>query len=427
MNAPTSCDVSPELTGDAGRRVHHFSPARFVARQPILDRSQRTFGYELLFRTTAESLFSTETSDTATKLLLDNVFLLGLDTVSDGHPVFMNCTRNILTGGMAALLPSERVVLEVLETVDPDDGVVQACVDLKAAGYRLALDDFTLAQFPHPLLPLADFVKVDFRLNTTGERGELARQLGSKGVHLVAEKVETQEDFEAALGMGYQYCQGFFFAKPKMMTARAVPAFKLNLLRIMREVCQPDFDASRLESAIKAETSVCFRLLNYLNTYAFSFRSEITSIRHALALLGESKVRQWLCLVVETAMGQDKPSELVVTCLIRARCCEQLAKSAGMPVFETDLFLTGMLSAIDAILDRPLEEILNELNVSHCIRSALIESQGPLHPLIAAVLALEKGDWGKMSEMTLRAHLRERDLMDVYAKSLEWAQTVFRM
>ncbi len=405
---------------------HPITEARFVARQPILDRSERTFGYELLFRPTAESTSSGDRTDRATEILVDNLFLVGLDSLSDGRPLFVNCTRKALTGEVASLLPPERVVLEILDTVKPDDEVMRACRGLKTAGYRLALDDFTLEQFSNPLLPLMDFVKVDFALNRPAQRKLLVRNLRARRVHPVAEKVETPVEFREAVGMGFQYYQGFFFARPQTLTRRAIPAFKLNLMRILREACRADFNAVRLEEAIKNETSICYRLLRYLNTYAFSFRHQISSIRHALTLMGEEKVRQWLSLVVETAMGQDKPEELVVTSVIRARCCELLAEPAALPNLGTDLFLTGMLSAIDAILDQPLASVLEELGVSTDIRGALLEAKGPLHPIVAGVLALEKADWSAVSELTAKARLSEGTFMRAYAESLDWVHHIFR-
>jgi c-di-GMP-related signal transduction protein len=403
------------------------SASRCLARQPILDCRQRTFGYELLFRSSPDSLFSSESSDNATRIVLDNLLLMGLDVVSDHLPAFVNCTRNVLTDGLAALLPVKHVILEVIETVEIDAEVVRACRDLKEAGHRLALDDFTPGQLASPLLELADFVKVDFLLNAPPERQQLARELGARNIRLVAEKVETREEFEAALSMGYELCQGFFFARPKMVVRRAIPAFKLNLLRILREVCRPDFDAGRLEESIKAETSVCYRLLKYLNSFAFPFQYEIKSLRHALSLLGENKVRQWLALVIETAMGSDKPSELMVTCLARARFCELLAPSAHLEAYETDLFLCGMLSMIDAILDQPLSEILGELGVSNRIHSALISSSGPLYPVLDAVLAWERGEWDAAEASAAKHHISEANLMRAYIRSIEWTKAVFRV
>ncbi len=427
MDEPAVTEKEVELKPELSAACFNSSTARFLARQPILDRRQRTFGYELLFRSGPESQFSSESSDSATKIVLDNLFLMGLDVVSDRLPAFVNCTRNVLTNGMAALLPVEHVVLEVVETIEIDEEVVRACRGLKEAGHRLALDDFTPALLPSPLLGLVDFVKVDFLLNAPPERQYLAQKLGARGIRLVAEKVETREEFEEALSMGYEFCQGFFFARPKMVVRRAIPAFKLNLLRILREVCRPDFDAGRLEQAIKAETSVCFRLLKYLNSFAFPFHYEIKSLRHALTLLGQNKVRQWLALVIETAMGADKPSELMVTCLTRARFCELLASSAHLEALETDLFLAGMLSMIDAILDRPLSEIVGELGVSDWIHSALVRSSGPLYPVLGAVLAWEKGDWDAAEASAAKGHISEADLLRAYIKSLEWTKAVFRM
>ncbi|MGH9455925.1 MAG: EAL and HDOD domain-containing protein, partial [Terriglobia bacterium] len=311
--------------------------------------------------------------------------------------------------------------------VQADEQVFWACDDLKNAGYRIALDDFTASQNSHLLLPLADFIKVDFMQTTPAERRSFAERFIPRGIHLLAEKVENQEESESAIRMGYEYCQGYFFAKPKIITGRDIPSSKINLLRILREATRPDFDQERLVETLKHEASVCYRLLKYLNTFAFSFCREITSIRHGVTLLGEGNIRRWISLVAATAMGQDKPSELVLTCLARARCCELLAEAAGVPAYDTDLFLTGMLSTMDALLGRPLPSILEELRVCSHISLALTSGSGPLYPALRAVLAMESGDWGLISRAASEARISDDALSGACMSSLEWAQTVFRI
>lgn len=419
--------TAPEITSVAARDICP-SPAsgsvRYIARQPILDRDGRTFAYELLFRSGGENSFKAGDGGRASQMVIDNVFLFGLKTLTDGRTAFLNLTHETLLDGVCALLPKDGVVLEVLETVKMDEDVIRAVRELKDAGYRIALDDFTALQIDHPLIPLADFIKVDFPLSTVEERRAFASRFLPLGIHLLAEKVETEEEYEFAIRAGYEYCQGYFFARPKLITGRDVPAFKLNLIRILQEANRPDYDQDRIEKILRGEAAICYRLLKYLNTVTFAFRSEITSIHHALTLLGEQKTRCWLSLVAATTMGQDKPSELVITGLVRARCAELLARAASIPSLETDLFLAGMLSILDAILGKPLPLILQELRVSSRISSALTESAGPLHPALAAVMSMETGDWERIDAAAAAAELRSQDLEAAYLESVQWAHTI---
>jgi c-di-GMP-related signal transduction protein len=427
VNAEALAEDTVSSEHDAGAPSPSPDLTRYIARQPILGRNSKTFGYELLFRSGKENAFQSSDGEQASRVVIDNVFLLGLRTLTDSRVAFLNLTRETILSGTAALLPKERVVLEVLETVEADESVIEAVKELKEAGYKIALDDFTAPQDHHPLIEMADFIKVDFPLSTVEEREAFARRFVPQGIHLLAEKVETQDEFEFAVAAGYEYCQGYFFARPKLITGRDVPAFKLNLIRILQEANGPDFDQDRLEQILRHEPAVCYRLLKYLNTVTFAFRSEITSIHHALTLLGEQRTRKWLSLVAATAMGQDKPSELMVTGLVRARCSELLAEAAGVPDWDTDLFLAGVLSIMDAILGKPLPSILEELKVSSRISSALTHETGRIHLTLNAVMSMETGDWEKIDTAASAAGVSSEDLESAYIQSIEWAHAIFRI
>ncbi|MGH9454707.1 MAG: EAL and HDOD domain-containing protein, partial [Terriglobia bacterium] len=349
-----------------------MSSTRFIARQPILDRKLRTFGYELLFRSGVENIFTFADGDQASRVVIDSIFLLGLEALTDSRQAFFNCTRDILVQDFAYLLPKDKVILEVLETVEVDDEVLRACRKLKVAGYQLALDDVTAQSVKHPLASLADFIKVDFTKTTPEERQALSRHFSQQNCRILAEKVETQDEFRSALEMGYGLCQGFFFARPQIMSRREVPAFRTNLLLILSEVNQPELNLEKVAETMQREASVCFRLLKYLNSFAFAFRGEIHSIRHGLALLGENDVRRWVSLVTASAMAEDKPAELMISSLIRARCCDLLAPSFRMGGRRTDLFLAGLFSLMDAVLDLPMASILADVPLAQDCRAALL-------------------------------------------------------
>ncbi len=401
---------------------------KFVARQPIFDPHQKVYAYELLFRSGMDNFFDASDPDQAsTSVIVDSLLLMGMAKLTGGDRAFINCTRNVLIKGYAALLPKDKVVVEILESVEPDDEVVGACLRLKRAGFMLALDDFIYEERLEPLLPLIDFVKVDFRETTERDRKALVEKLSPRGIKMVAEKVETRSELQQASEMGYTYFQGYFFSKPEIVVAQDIPGYKLNYLRVLQAVNQPEINLVELENIIKLEASLTYKLLRYLNSAFFGFRTEIRSIHHALALLGEEELKKWASLIAMAAMGADKPPELVVSVIVRAVFCESLAPRIGMTNRSNDLFLLGMMSLIDAVLDRPLPEILEKMPISHEIKEALLGVENRFRDVYETVIAYEAADWRSFAEKARKLNLDEETVPDLYLKSVEWAKNTFHM
>jgi c-di-GMP-related signal transduction protein len=274
-------------------KLKDIAKLHYVARQPIFDRDQKVFGYELLFRDGLENAFTGTDADAASRATLDNSLLIGLDTLCDGRRAFVNCTRDTLIKGLVTLLPSQSTVVEVLESVPADPDVMAACKRLKEAGYLIALDDYITDDPREPLTEMADIIKDDMKLTTLGQRADLIKRFGQWRCRVLAEKVETREEFAAAREQGFVYFQGYFFRRPEVLAAHSMPGNSLNYLRMMREVSRPELDVPALERLIKGEASICYRLLRYLNSSVFGFKSEIHSVRHALSILGEREVSGW--------------------------------------------------------------------------------------------------------------------------------------
>ena len=252
----------------ARARVNDVKPLRYVARQPIFDREEKVFGYELLFRDGLENAFHGDT-DEASRATLDRSLLMGLDVLCDGRRAFVNCTRDTLIKGLVTLLPSTTTVVEVLETVPPDPDVVAACQSLKEAGYMIALDDYVANDPREALAEMADIIKVEMQLTTEEQRAAMIKQFGPWRCRMLAEKIETRAEFVRARDQGFVYFQGYFFRRPEMMNTHDMPANRMNYLRMLQEVSRPDLDVRELEKLIKAEASVCYRLLRYLNSAMF--------------------------------------------------------------------------------------------------------------------------------------------------------------
>jgi c-di-GMP-related signal transduction protein len=397
------------------------TPLRFVARQPIFDRKEKVFGYELLFRDGVENAFSGTDLDAASRATLDSSLLVGLDVLCDGSRAFLNCTRETLVRGLVTLLPSKSTVVEILENVPADTEVAAACRGLKDAGYMIALDDYVMDDVREPLAEMADIIKVELKLTTPEQRLKLIKRHGPHR-SMLAEKVETREEFVAAAEQGFVYFQGYFFRKPEVLQARDLPANRVNYLRMLQEAFQAELNIPALEKLIKGEASICYRLLRYLNSAVFGFDCEIHSVRHALAILGEREVRRWVRLVAAVGAGRDKPSDLVLSSLVRGRFGELLAPL--VPHNESDLFLLGLLSLIDAMLEMSMADALERIPLDRETKAVLLGKPSALRPVYRLMLAHESGEWEAGKQLAAELHLDDEQVAAFYWQAQQWAREI---
>jgi c-di-GMP-related signal transduction protein len=396
--------------------------SQFVARQPILTADEKVFGYELLFRDGVEDFFRHTDADAASRSTLNTAMLLGLDVLCDGRRAFVNCTRDILLKDYITLLPSEQAVVEILETVPADDLVVAACRRLKESGYTIALDDFGVNDPREALTDVADIIKVDLRDTSAADAAAMVKRYGPWRCRMLAEKVETREEFLAAKKAGFLYFRGYFFRRPEILTAHEIPANRVNYMRMLTAVSKPELDVREIENVVKGEASLCYRLLRYLNSAAFGFANEIHSVRHALAILGEREVRRWIRLVATLGAGQGKSSELVLSALVRARFCELL--SPKIPHGDSDLFLMGLLSLMDVILELPMSQVLDNVPIDQETKSVLLGGASRLRPFYQLMLAQESGEWRTATELTAQLHLSESEVAECHWQAMQWARQV---
>jgi EAL and modified HD-GYP domain-containing signal transduction protein len=399
----------------------------FIARQPIFDRQQKVYAYELLFRASFDNFFDYPNPDEATaKVIAHSFSLLGVDAIAGGKLALINLTRDALLKEYITLLPNELFAAEILEDVEPDAAVIAICRRLKQAGYTLALDDFVGDECYRPLVELADIIKVDFLATSPESRRDMTYRFAAPNIRFLAEKVETREAFQEALDTGYSYFQGYFFSQPLIMSRKEVPAFKLKLFRVLQAINRPELDFKRLEDLIKRDASLTYKLLCYINSAFFGLRHKITSLMHALVLLGELEVRKLVSLIALTTMGKDKPEELAVLAAVRAKFCESLAPLFGLAHRSQDLFSLGMFSLIDAIVDQPLPDILQVLPLADDVKAALLGEDNRLREIYAFSLAYEEGAWEQVSALASRLSLSEADLPLLYRRALEWYQQSFQ-
>lgn len=394
----------------------------FVARQPIFQPDAEPYGYELLFRSGQENRADVLDPNTSTLDVISSaLFEVGLDELTGNRPAFVNFTRDLLVERVPDLLPPDKVIVEILENVAPEWQVLAACKQLKAAGYRLALDDFILEHAGSPFLDLADIVKVDFLGTTPEDRRRIGEDLARRGTEALAEKVETHEEFEEAKDAGYAYFQGYFFAKPVIHEGRTIPANKLVQLQVLEKLAQPEIAYGELESVIKQDVALTYRLLRYINSVWFGLKHEVESIHHALVWLGPREIKKWAALVSLRNLAEGKPSELLLRSMTRARMAEGLAEPAGMKPQAPELFLMGMFSLIDALLDMPLKDALEKLPVSDGIREALLGGANPQGLIHRSIIAYERADWDTFLRSAGSAHLDEQLYPPLFAESVKWA------
>ena len=396
----------------------------FIARQPIFDRRDAVVGYELLFRDGPENAFSAIDVDLASSQNLERTVMgFGLDVLTEGRAAFVNVTRQVLLDELYTLLPPDRAVIELLETVEPDRDVVDACKRLKKQGYRLALDDFVYRPDFDPLLALADIIKVDFRTGPTA-RDECLAGIRSAGASLLAEKVETQGERSEAESLGFEYYQGYYYCKPQMLAGRSPAPSHANYLRLLCEVSGDEVSFERVEAIIRAEVAFSVRLLRYLNSAAFGWRHEVKSLDQAIRLLGERPLRKWVSAVATVELATGKPSHLVTTGLVRARFSELLAEPAGLGRADLDLFFVGLLSVMDAILDQPLPDVIASMAVSPALAAGLLDRAPPFGPVLELVIAAEQGHWDALDNWAGVLGARPDTIREAHAAAAGWATSL---
>jgi len=401
----------------------------FLARQPILDRNLAVYGYELLFRNGAENYFRPVDGDLATtSLISDTLHLHSMEKVTDGRKCFINFTRNALLTEMYTVLPKSQTVVEVLESVELDDELLEACRKVRRAGYQLALDDYILEPRFEPLLPLIDLLKVEFPNLDEQQHLAIFESAAKYGFELLAEKVETPEQYEMAKQLGYHYFQGYFFCRPQMLKTRRLHILQTHFLQLLHLVGQPEFDVDKIEEQIRNDVSLSYKLLRYLNSPMFGRKSPVQSVRHAVTILGQRPLQKWVSLITINELSGDKPAELMKTCLVRARFGELVGELVGKRLVDRGLqfegFMAGMFSLLDAMLDQPMEDLATELSLSPAVRAALLGLESPLLPMMALATGFEQGNWSQISQQAHQLGLNESDAFDIYRQSLEWAAEV---
>ncbi len=385
-----------------------------IARQPILDTASRLSAYELLYRSARSGPVD---GDAATAAVAVHALLnIGLDRLVGSAVAFVNIPARVLTARLYEFLPPERAVLEILEDVDASDAVLDEVRRARSLGYRIALDDFEPRPGNAALVELADVIKFDV-LATPKERvAAFLETLPGRRPTLLAEKVETRAVFDAYAALGFELFQGHYFARPEIVAGRRAPERRVLMLRLVAKLQDPDVQVEDVEALVQTDVGLTYKLLRYANSALVAPARPISSVRDAVLMLGLDRLRLYASMMLLSG-SDDKPHELVLTALLRARYCELMAEATHTGNGR-ECFTAGLLSVLDAFVDQPLEQVLSELRVAPALHEALLTHQGPMGTLLEGAIACEHADFDRM----LVAGVSPEVQRDAYVRALDWAR-----
>ena len=387
----------------------------FIARQAIYDNSDQLIGYELLYRTSYINAASYQAGKFASSYVILNSFLeVGFDSLVGSSLAFINITEDFILDESLTPMHEKQTVLEVLEEIKPSKEVVAGVQRLKKQGYKIALDDFKYSPEYDELLALADYVKLDvLELDEDSILHELDI-LKNFNVKTVAEKVETPELYDFCKENNFDYYQGFYFCVPQVIKHKNIPSNKLVVLNLLKELNNPDFEFSEIEKSIAQDATLTYKLLRLANSAAFGLRKEISTIKEALVLLGADSIRKWANMLLMMKLVEGKPQELLVTALVRARMCELLEVSKS-----GEMFTIGLMSLLDALMDTPLIELLDDISLSSPVKMALLEYKGKEGKILHNVIRYEQGGWDDL--VVDIENIQEH--FDSYIEAVEWTDS----
>ncbi|MCD8502740.1 MAG: HDOD domain-containing protein [Bacillaceae bacterium] len=397
----------------------------FVARQPILTVDEEVIAYELLYRMSEENRFDQVDGDLATTDLLINSFLgFEEERLSSGKKLFINFTRKLLIKNVPHLLNKDKIVVEILEGIDADDEVLSAIKGLKRAGYTIALDDFVLTERNKGLLAFADMIKVDFIHTSADERAQIIRLAKFYNIQMLAEKVETRQDFETAIREGFEYFQGYFFSEPVILRMKDIPVYHAQYLSLLSELTNPEPNIDVITSYIERDLSLSYKLLKIVNTVAYSRRVKISSIKQAILALGLNELKKWVTILSLKEQRQNLSSneEVIINSLIRAKLAEYIGEQLFGSEKKPECFMVGLFSLLETILQIPKEIIIEKLPLSQGVKDCLLGLKSEYNIILDMVFAVEKADWcelGKFSDL-----IKVDKLSNYYKQALDWATEI---
>ena len=389
----------------------------FIARQPIYNQKNAVMGYELLYRSNSDNHAVFTDGDQASCETILNTFMhIGIDSLTGSSLAFINLPREFIVNDSLTPMFNEQAVLEVLEDVEPDEVVINGIKRLKSEGYKIALDDFIYRDELIPFIELADFIKIDVLSLDRAAVEQQLKLLSPYKTLLVAEKVETLELYEFCRNLNFDYFQGFFFCQPEMLKQKALPSNKLVTLNLINRLQNPEITSEELEQILVQDITLSYKLLRYINSASFSLRREVDSIKDAIVLLGLNNLKDWITLIMMSKVIESKPTELIVIGMIRGKMCELLAER-NHPEIKHQMFIIGLFSVLDALMDQPMIDLLDTVTLSTEVKFALLDKAGIHGDIYNNALLYEKCNWQELS----KAKINSVEYIQSYLTAVHWA------
>jgi EAL and modified HD-GYP domain-containing signal transduction protein len=396
-------------------------PDIYVGRQPIYNKSLGVFGYELLFRAghNNAAVMDDITADGATSTTIINSFLeIGLEKLVGNRFAFINLTEGFLNKEEALPFGPKQVIIEVLEDIPINLQLLKSIKRLSEAGFTIALDDFIFNPTLKPLVAMADIVKIDIMQLSQKELIKHVKILRKFKAKLLAEKIETMEEFEFCTQLGFDYFQGYFLSKPKIIKSKSLPTNKLAVLNLLSALHNPHSEIDELEEAISFDVSISFKILKLINSAFFNFPGTVESIRQAIVILGRNQLRGWASMLAMSNLD-NRPSEMIHMAMTRAKMCELLAEAAGLEPLDS-YFTVGLFSALDILMEKELNEIIKPLPLGEDLIIALLRKEGVLGEALRCVLAYETSDFDNAKFQNLEPN----DIFVTNIEAVSWANMV---
>lgn len=395
----------------------------FLAHQPIMDANQNIFAYELLFRS-GNIGTSNVTDDTAASaaVILNTFSHFGAEKVIGQHSGFININTELLMSDMLELLPHDQIVLELLESVCPSADVIQRCRQLKSMGFRLALDDFVYNPAFEPLLALVDYVKIDLLATESTLLPVTVNQLKHRPLKLIAEKLESVEQFKLCNGLGFALFQGYYFARPVIISGKKADPARMILLRLLGQI-MGDEENHEIEKTFKQQPGLSFNLLRLVNSVAMGLRNPVSTLSQALVVLGRRQLQRWIQLLIYTvgdASSQNSP--LLKLAAKRGRLMELLAieQRPTSRDYHERAFMVGILSLLDVLFEMPMPEILSQLSLNNEVHEALLCNNGSLGQLLKLSEALELADFEAATEIMDQSGIPLNRVTEAQLEAFRW-------
>lgn len=395
----------------------------FIGRQPILDAQQKIIGYELLFRSNSTDNAARIEDDfsAGAQVLINTLSNMGTEWLMGDKLAFLNVTEAMLTSEFMELLPAKRIVLEIKGEIAPSPALIERLQALKELGFQFALHSAQINSDNEPLIKLASYVKVDLLQAPLDRLGDIAAKLKQFQLKIIAEKVETLAAFKRCKECKFDFFQGYYFAHPEILTAKVINPAQALVLDVLNKV-RNNADIAEIEKGFKRDVALSFKLLRYINSVGFGLSCEIQSIRHALSILGYQQLYRWLTLLIVTSNEGSTPPALMKTAITRGRLTELLGQDMVDRSERDNLFIVGIFSLLDAMLEMPMDQVLEKLTLPENIADALLNRDGIYGPFLSLSEACESADMARIDELATALTLEPAKVNEAHLQALAWVE-----